>query len=171
MKRIFFLLITLFVITQSYSQNRNKGYRGFADLGAHFNIGDTDAKGTSYNVSTSHGYQFNPHIFLGGGAGFDYYSDAEEVFIPLFANIRLNLLDSKVSPYFDLKAGYSVGQSCGIYANPSLGVGIFISPKYVLNLSVSCVAQESERSVDHPIDNSIFRRIMLGAGFKIGLEF
>lgn len=171
MKRLSFLLIALFVITQGYSQIRMKGYRGFADLGAHFNIGDTDVKGTSYNVSTSHGYQFNSHVFLGGGVGFDYYSDAEEVFIPLFANIRLNLLDSKASPYFDLKAGYSVGQTCGIYANPSLGVGIFISPKHVLYLSASCVAQESERSVYYPVDDSIFRRIMLGAGFKIGLEF
>lgn len=43
-----------------------RGYKGFAGLGVQYWKGDE----SSASVFTSHGYQFNSHIFLGGGIAY-----------------------------------------------------------------------------------------------------
>lgn len=57
-----------------------RGYKGFVGLGAQY----WNVKQSSASVFTSHGYQFNSHIFLGGGVAClirvddnDYRSDNE----------------------------------------------------------------------------------------------
>lgn len=98
-----------------------RGYRGFIEAGVAAGVGDYNL--TRLEVNTSHGYQFNPYLFVGGGLGMHYYFDASEALIPIFADCRVNVLPGRISPYIDFKLGYSVGVSDGLY-----GAGLFLAP-------------------------------------------
>lgn len=70
-------------------QSGNKqGYKGFLDFG--FTVGVGSFKEDRIEFSTSHGYQFNPFFYAGVGVGLSYFTDAEEVGLPIFAHIRGN---------------------------------------------------------------------------------
>src|SRR5574344_1019039 len=103
MKKIIFILSALFAMAQSMSAQNVSGqcYRGFADAGYTVGIGDYEFG--RFEVNTSHGYQINPYIFLGAGAGFHFMPKYEtpnmtialdtrdsKVDIPVFANARVN---------------------------------------------------------------------------------
>ena len=96
-------------------------YRGFANLG--FAVGAKRGNGGSHiEVSTSHGVQIIPQLFVGAGIGFSYYYDLGCV-MPIFANIRTDILKSRISPFVDFRIGYapclsSVG---GLYLSPTIG--------------------------------------------------
>lgn len=68
MKKI--LLALLMVCGLTFGASAQSGYRGFADI----DLGCTfaDDPGFTTNLSTTHGYQFNGHIFLGAGLGIGY---------------------------------------------------------------------------------------------------
>lgn len=98
-----------------------RGYRGFIEAGVAAGVGDYGL--ARLEVNTSHGYQFNPYLFMGGGLGMHFYFDASDALIPIFADCRVNVLPGRISPYIDFKLGYSVGVSDGLY-----GVGLFLAP-------------------------------------------
>jgi hypothetical protein len=123
---------------KDYSSFPNGGYKGFIDLG--FSLGTRSIVGSkSYDgedrleFSTSHGFLFNPYIFVGLGLGFHYYTghhdndynyyayDDVVMEIPIFAHIRSHFLDKRISPFADVKLGYSVYDVTGLYFSPSAG--------------------------------------------------
>lgn len=55
-----------------------RGYKAFYDVNYLFTIypSDTDT-GNSLGFSTSHGFQFNNHLYFGGGIGFNSFSATE----------------------------------------------------------------------------------------------
>lgn len=103
---------------QVYNALKSHGYRGFVDGG--FTIGYDFV----IEANTSHGFQVNPYFFVGGGMGLHIYSIEGLVNIPIFANVRANLLDKKASPYVDYKLGASVGGASGFYTALSVGCKI-----------------------------------------------
>lgn len=63
------------------------------------------------SLMTIHGFQFNPHLIVGAGFGFDYHADAIEykqhmLGFPVFGFARIPLLNRWVSPFFDFRLGY-----------------------------------------------------------------
>ena len=76
-------------------------------------------------LSATYGAQLNNKFFLGGGAGFclsaDWYSD--HISIPVFADLRVDFLEKKISPFVELRAGYDVAVegASGFYGNFSFG--------------------------------------------------
>jgi len=60
----------------------------------------------SPSFTITNGYMFNEHLAAGVGIGFEIF---ERNFFPVFADFRYTLWDSKVSPFFAVKAGYSFG--------------------------------------------------------------
>ena len=122
---------------KQYSYFPNRGYKGFIDLGFSYgtksNVGDYEMSGENrIEFSTSHGYFFNPYFFLGLGVGFHFYTgynyegeyysyDEVMVEIPIFAHARFHFIDKKVSPFADVKLGYSVHDITGTYFSPSFG--------------------------------------------------
>lgn len=52
------------------------------------------------------GYMFNNHWTAGAGVGFEIF---DHNLFPLFAEVRYTLWDSKISPFFAIKGGYSFG--------------------------------------------------------------
>ena len=78
-----------------------KGYRGSVEVGTIVNFkasGIPIDKG-AFSITTSHGYQFNPYIFLGTGFGLDYHAAGKHLFIPLFVDLCTNFSDTNITPF------------------------------------------------------------------------
>ena len=96
------------------------GYRGMAEIA--YSIGTGENPSDRLEVSTSHGYQFGQHFYLGAGIGFQYHFDADDaIFLPVFIHFRGNLLKTNITPFLDFKVGYSFFDYQGFYLSPGLG--------------------------------------------------
>jgi len=83
------------VMGQEGKYNLGRGYRGFIDVEEMGNFG-------IINFSTTHGYQFNPHIFV--GAGVNCMAMIGESLWAYSANVRFDATSKgKFNPFFDLK--------------------------------------------------------------------
>ena len=118
------------------------GYRAYIEYGSWMNLDDTRAHATSF--VTSHGYAFGKVVFIGGGFGVDRISldnnstviTKSEINLPIFANLRVNILKRRLSPFVDLKAGYTVLGVKGGYGSFSSGLEFNITPRFGLILSL-----------------------------------
>jgi hypothetical protein len=117
-----------------------RGYKGFVD------VGSTSAVENENRVefSTSHGYQFNNHIFLGAGIAYHNYYDYKYCAIPIYINFRANFIKKKVTPFVDVKSGYSFGDLKGDYVYVGMGARFGLSKKRALNLTLGYSFQECE---------------------------
>lgn len=150
------LLFTLLMVISALSANAQSGYRGFADVNF---IAGCDGVWSGFNtigggVSTTHGYQFNPYVFLGGGVKVQYHSfdNFDDTYsLPIYAAFRVNMMNRNVSPFADVKLGYSVADITGLYFSPSFGVRIKMSDKIALTPSIGYSLQgyTSEESIYH----------------------
>lgn len=120
--------------SNSVSAGLEKGYHAFIEAG--YGVGTGDYGVDRIELSTTHGYQINPYIFVGGGLGVNYYHSPDLWSMPIFANARVNFINSKISPFFDLKIGAAIGLTnnsessysgeakgsvSGFYFSPSIG--------------------------------------------------
>lgn len=103
-----------------------RGYRGFVDL--ENTIGNSvwfstvdgcDHRSCHWmaGIATSHGYQFNNHIFL--GAGLAVVTSGNEGIIPVFANFRYDYSHGKFRVFGDARVGYNFCD--GYYLSPTVG--------------------------------------------------
>jgi hypothetical protein len=96
-----------------------RGYRGFYELGLFGGVGADAINHTELN--TSHGYQFNPNLFVGLGIGLHVF-ESEAASIPLYAHVRSEFVDRRITPFADVRLGYAFGDIEGLYFSPSVGV-------------------------------------------------
>lgn len=133
---IVLMITTISLITVAQNNGLNTGYKGFFDL--EFGLCGT-------GITTSHGYQLNPHFYVGAGVSgllaFDRIPTDELGLIPVFLDFRATLLSKKTTPYFDMKIGYGIYVNNGFRINPSLGCRIGLSKKIGLNMGVGYVFQ------------------------------
>ena len=106
------------------------GYRGFAGLNVFAGIGEYPYD--RFAITSVHGFQAD-NMFIGLGASMQfknneevYYDDEDEVALdfvmPFFVNFNYEFPMVKLSPFVDLKLGYSVGDANGMYLLPSIGI-------------------------------------------------
>lgn len=151
------------------SYNIAKGYKGFVDLGYAIGVGDWGLDRVEF--TTAHGYQFNPYLFAGVGFGVNYYTDADLCNIPIFANVRANLLNAKITPFVDVKIGYSVVDIEGFYFAPSVGCRFALTPRMAINLGVGYTMQKADIYYTY---GDYYYNDMINSGaidFKVGFEF
>ena len=106
-------------------------YKGFGDFA--FVIGE-DAFGIL--ITTTHGVQINPYIYVGGGLGVYYDLDIEDVGVPIYADFKVNALKGRISPVLDVRLGYSAGGVSGLYASVMPGCQFYLKGKKGLTLSL-----------------------------------
>lgn len=142
------------------------GYRGFVEFG--YTTGDDGC----IQLTTTHGYQLNPYLFVGGATGVNYFKESESVLIPIWADIRGYLSDGPLTPFIGLRVGYSIDVmdhegGSGSYWSPSIGVRYMIGERTGLNLSVGYASQHRKFSY------SRFSSKINEDGFhiKFGVEF
>lgn len=158
--------------TQNYRQSARtamKGYKGFADLGYIVDVSDMDA--SKLQLSTSHGYQFNNYLYLGGGVALDYYTDADKISVPIFADFKVNFINKRITPFADTKFGYSVGDVEGFYSSVGIGVRFGLKGKKAISLKLQYDYQEYNYSYSSSYYYYDDTSNISGIGFKVGFDF
>ena len=191
MKKELLLAILLLSFLAIRGQNiPNKCYRGFIDAG--YSVGVGDYEFGRVEVNTSHGYQFNPYLFLGAGIGLHLMSSYEtsgmdipldvrdeKTDVPIFANIRCNFIKKNISPFIDVKGGTFVTNNGGMYINVSAGCRFSINEKQAVNMSIGYASEKLEFETFYKFANNmnmnyVRRSTMYGTEaitIKIGVEF
>lgn len=123
------------------------GYHGFADFG--YTIGFGDYELGRFELSSTHGYQFNPYFFIGAGLGIHFISEYKtpnmdipldyrdsQVDVPIYANLRLTMINGPISPFIDGKCGYYLTHHGGLYLNASVGCRFSTRGRQALNVYI-----------------------------------
>lgn len=170
MKKYLFSIITFVAVSLS-TYAIQPGYRGFVDYGFLYGTGDFDGS-TMNEISTTHGYQLLPQLFVGGGVGVHLYKfgayDYTYYNLPVFAELRWDVLQTRFTPFVDVKGGYSVaGEFQGGYFNSAIGCRMAIAGKLGLNLGVGYTYMKTGYywKVTHEDLN------MTGVNIRLGLDF
>ena len=152
---LFAMLICSACMVANAQNTSGNCYRGFVDAGYDVGIGDYEFG--RFVINTTHGYQFNPYIFLGAGTGFHFMSEYKtkdmdialdtresKVDVPVFANAHVNFTKRKVAPFVDGKAGTFVTNNGGMFWNISAGCRIATNEKQAVNISIGYAAEKLE---------------------------
>lgn len=118
------------------------GYKGLVEFGYGIGVGDFGEDRIEFQ--TAHGYQFNPYLFAGVGAGVSYYHDGELFSVPIFADLRgsLPINNSRVAPFIDFKIGYAVTDVEGFFFSPAAGFRVAIGNRSGFNFSIGYEMQK-----------------------------
>lgn len=135
------------------SNGLKRGYVGMceASMGACI-----DEEQTSLALTSVHGFQFNPHIFLGGGV----MVDIPDSMFPVFAVARF-LMNRRFAPMADIRIGYDISNN-GIYCSPSLGVRMQVGKQRRFALTPAFTIN----SVSDGIDDGHYN-----VGLRLGFEW
>lgn len=142
------IMVSMIFVAQSVRANDDyleTGYKGMADIGYGISAGDADAAGR-IGFTTTHGYQFNTYLFVGGGIGLNYYHEGSIINLPVFADVRATypIGDTKFAPFVDVKIGYSAIDVSGYYFTPSVGARYALNENLGLSLGVGYEYQRCE---------------------------
>ena len=150
MKRILILVYMLAVVGMAMAnpyQSPRRGYRGFVETGFSRSLNripSLDLTNGEYKnnhdafilLSTTHGYQFNKNLFLGGGIMLGF---GEETELPIYVNGRYDFKFNKITPFADLRIGYNIGKegrSSGFWFSPTIGYRFNWGRKVGLNVGI-----------------------------------
>lgn len=102
------------------------GYRGFVDWSNGFTSymdGKTNKSQSTWftGVTTTHGYQMSPYLFLGGGLGLEHSNHFNQYTLPVFLDARTDLRFDSYTPFADVRLGYNLCDGGGIYFSPTVG--------------------------------------------------
>lgn len=62
---------------------------------------------TTFGLLSSFGYRFGSHFYLGAGVGLLYSGIDDNLFLPIYADMRFDFLKKKKTPFLDFKFGYT----------------------------------------------------------------
>ena len=177
MKKIIVLIVFIVSAVFAYSQI-SKGYRGFVDLNGEALFqkkysNDCDIVYSLSGFSTTHGYQFNGHFFVGAGLGVDFItynfeSASFAIDCPLFLSGRIDWNLGKVPLFADLRVGTFVKTIRGynndkLFINPSVGYHCSWGRKVSLNIGAGLSV--------HWLGGYQNRGWKMMPSVKIGIEF
>ncbi|MDE5880090.1 MAG: hypothetical protein K2H60_00025 [Muribaculaceae bacterium] len=144
---IILLVLSTILAVAANARDLERGYRGFLEWDNA--IGETDyltkdlghyGKGTQWfiGISTSHGYQFDNHWFLGGGVMISCAFPSCDKFLPAFVEVRYDSKIGKFTPFVDLRGGYyyDCEKSGGLYVSPTIGYCFRTSKNLNFNLGL-----------------------------------
>lgn len=156
-----------------------RGYKAFyeAEYGFDIDNEEVDNNGEKISnyphcnnlmISTTQGYQVNNFFFAGGGVGILHYVDGNRTVMPIFADIRFNLLDNKfIMPILNARVGYVVGSWGGTYSSAWVGARLNLMHNHAASISVGV----SHHNDQFSSTNNDFEWTATSFGIKLGYEF
>lgn len=119
---IVIMLLSGCVWANAGGRDPQKGYRGFVESESFFVpnfafiFGDGGSSDFWSGMSTVHGYQLNPHLFIGAGMSCVWmFNDADDMsegteikYLPLFADVRTDWRFGRFTPFADLRIGWNL---------------------------------------------------------------
>lgn len=172
MKNISYTILTvLFLIQTSSVKSQDRmvfkeyGIQYISSFSFHNGIQTIEIPGRSlpnnlsiFSLHQVVGYLFNPHFSLGMGLGFEKWRRTS--FIPIYADIRLNMLRGRYSPTMMLNVGYSSkwyesprpdptervinGATEGLFFEGGVGVKVMFQEAKSVFFTVTYKMQESD---------------------------
>lgn len=151
MQRIL-IAILLIVSLNSYAGEPRRGYRGFLEWENTFGEAWTDhcskpeiTKEVAWltGIATSHGYQFNSHVYAGAGILLAFPMSWTGHTLPIYTNFRYDASFGRAKPYGDIRLGYDVLES-SVYFSPSIGYRISVGKKSNFNVGIGIALRQSD---------------------------
>lgn len=191
MKRIELFIGVIFITLCSMTvmgKTLERGYRGFVDwnaeVGSHLRPGNLSGHKVTVlgGFSTSHGYQFNKHLYVGGGFWLPgsvqhYYAwliTTSYSTIPVFVHGRTDWTFGKVPLFLDMRigvvpiGGYKLGYGHGRpFFTTHLGFRWAVNSRVSWNLSFG--ASIHKLKYYDPAVDDMSRLVM--PSLKIGVDF
>ena len=144
MKKVILSLVMLLMATSVFAQEQEipnpakvrvpSGYQGFIEQGNTWHF-DKDMP-NSISLSTTHGFYFNGHIYVGVGLGVDFNKDC--ALVPFYTNLRYQFNNTKVvSPIISLRLGSFIGYDMGAYGDLGFGVRFASKRDFAVNVMVA----------------------------------
>ena len=136
------LLIFWIGVLTSPAMQPKKGYRGFVDGGMTYHIEITlyEQATDSYALlggSTTHGYQLNNWLFLGGGIGYERLLNNNwrrpKRILPVYGDARGDFKWGRFTPFAELRLGANFTHRAGLYMLPSVGYRFNWGRKWAIN--------------------------------------
>lgn len=130
------------------------GYRGMVEI----------ANGACFDgyfsalFSTTHGYQFNQHIFLGAYWSIGLGCCVSSAITQLGADFRTYFLKRRITPYLGAKLGYEYCGECGSLPHIGSDIGVRFGLKNKLGLTLAF-------SVESNVDCDTYGRVRIGFDF------
>ena len=148
-------------------------YKGFFDFGYTVGVGSYGEGRIA--LSTTHGAQIIPHLFVGAGMGFNYFHESGAWNMPLYADFRTNFLKGKITPFLDFRLGYSVGDASGFYMAPTIGCDFGFGKKSGFSVALGYEFQKAEYYYyyyyDYYYSSYYSKENCGGVVIKIGVDF
>lgn len=142
-KQILFILTALIFPIAAAANEPQKGYRGFVDantdLSFHQDGYGENATTVYYGISTSHGYQFNSHYFLGAGIMYERHHPVTHNSghgFPVYIHARTDWNVGRLPLYGDLRIGGVVWGENRLFFSPTLGYRLNLGGKSNLNFGI-----------------------------------
>ena len=141
MKKLLLSFVMVFMAVSMFAQEQEEpivripsGYQGFLEESNSWHF-DKNMP-TTIQLSTTHGFYFNGHIYAGLGIGFEFNSDY--FLMPFYTNIRYVFINNKtVSPFFGLRLGSFVSDNMGAYGDLAFGVRFASKKDFAVSIMVA----------------------------------
>ncbi len=118
------------------------GCKGFLEAGYTFGLGFYGENRITFLATA--GWQINPNFFVGIGSGENYFTESKLYGIPIYADFRANIYNNGISPFFDIKAGYSIADVQGFYFSPSVGCRLGSGNNTAFTISIGYELQKAD---------------------------
>ena len=180
MKKIFlFALLVLACGTMVHAQETAvrvpSGYQGFLEQGNSFRLADNFK--SAVGVSTTHGFYFGQHTFVGIGIGIEVNKDFTVV--PIYTALKYNFnYTHQATPTFQVRVGSFVANAVGSYCDLAFGVRFGSSRDFAINvLLTGTLYSNCEREKWIPADDENYGHTETytfnpsSIGLRIGIEW
>ena len=95
--------------------------------------------------------------------------------MPIFLHLRSDFLNNDITPFAEVRVGYSLFNIEGFYLNPTIGCRFSLSDNIAMNVSVGYTMQKTDYSISWSsggYHGSIYDSFNAGGiDFRIGIEF
>ena len=153
------------------------GYRAFVQQETLYRLEKTDDKRSMMGITTTHGFYFNDHCYI--GIGFGFVGGNGFFAMPVFTSLMWNMsYSSSVSPLMQVRLGSYLGDGNGAYGDFGLGVLFGSKKRFAVNvMAVFSFYEETtveERTYDAALGYHIYNKKDFNptsAGLRIGIEF
>lgn len=151
-KLIILLFATILTSVNASALQPQKGYRGFFDANMTvvpnigFIAGNPGDSEVFLGFTTSHGYQFNRWLYVGGGVGLEHnlnwhdnhhnHATDTRMLIPIFAEARADAKWGRFTPFLSLRLGANAADHGGIYFSPTVGYRFNWGRRSAINLAL-----------------------------------
>lgn len=179
-KRMILLLAVLMGTAMAMAQSQEtripSGYQGFLEQGNTYAFNGDEGVNTT-GFSTTHGFYFGGHTFVGVGLamiwGDEYFA------MPIYTSVKYIFRTGKVmSPFVQLRLGSCVSDDIGTYSDMAVGLRFASKRDFAVNVMLAGTYVEplmKETTTHYYSDGSVrsdeWNVKPSGIGFRVGIEW